>query len=225
MHWFLRHHPDAQAVVIGADERWCLPDPTLANLKPFPFWLYSRDLLEYGGGLLRQNVLEELPRRIGYLLARHPVRARPDGYWDYEPNYGGLGFGTNPELRDRLKLRMENYVSNMTGRFPAIDRLNAVLASVPPDVTVLVVFPPIYATALPAPGSIGVAADRACKAAFAEALAGRARSAIVDWRRERPELHNSDWFFDHTHYRRPIAELVEKDIAAALARSGPNRGG
>ena len=33
-----------------------------------PFWLFSRSALEYGRGLLRLQVLTEIPRRIVYLL-------------------------------------------------------------------------------------------------------------------------------------------------------------
>src|SRR5215204_4590152 len=37
--WFMRHHPDARALVIGADNHWCTPDPAIPIEKPFPFWL------------------------------------------------------------------------------------------------------------------------------------------------------------------------------------------
>lgn len=216
--WFLRHHPDARALVLGADSRWCTADPAMPNDKPFPFWLYSRDRLEYVRGLLRYDILEELPRRIGYVFSTRAPRARADGYWDYEPTYGQLGFADDPNLRTRLDRRFENYVANATGRFPAASHLRDLLRTLAPEVAVVLVFPPVYATALPATDSVGAAADRACKAALVDALAGRSGAAVVDWRTDRPEAHNRDWFFDHTHYRQPLAQLVERDIAAALAR-------
>lgn len=215
--WFLRHHREPRVLVIGADERWCTSDPELPNDKPFPFWLYARGRLEYLRGLLRYDILEELPRRIGYVLSARARRASADGYWDYEPAYGDLGYASDPKLRARLAQRVENYVGNATGRFPAAARLRALVAGLPPDLAVVLVFPPVYATALPSPGSPGAAADRACKSALAEAVAGHRRAAVVDWRVDRPEAHNADWFFDHTHYRQPIAMLVEKDIAGAVA--------
>jgi hypothetical protein len=51
-------------------------------------------------GLLRRQVLEKIPPRIRYLLSKRPARARPDGYWDYEPA-GGYRLGRDrPQLHD-----------------------------------------------------------------------------------------------------------------------------
>jgi hypothetical protein len=44
--WFMRHHPDARALVIGADKNWCTADPTMRSEHPFPYWLYSPNFLE-----------------------------------------------------------------------------------------------------------------------------------------------------------------------------------
>jgi hypothetical protein len=224
--WFMRHHPGARAIVIGADDRWCTADPALPNAKPFPSWLYSRDALEYARGLLRYGVLEELAQRFRYVFSARPARARPDGYWDYELHYQALGFDRDPALRHRLERRVTgSYIANATGRFPAAARLRQVAESLPPQTAIVVVFPPIFAQLLPAPGSPGDLADEACKAALAEAAASRGNGAVVDWRRERPETQNPAWFFDQTHYRHPIAELVEKDVARSIAELARRRGG
>jgi hypothetical protein len=222
--WFVRHHPGARAIVIGADDRWCAADPALPNIKPFPFWLYSRDRLEYAGGLLRYHVLEELLPRLRYVASKRAGRARPDGYWDYEPHYTALGFDRDPALRARLEHRAtDRYIENATGRFPAADQLRQAIAALSSQTAVVVVFPPIYGQLLPAPGSPGDLADRACKAALADAAASRANGAVVDWRRERPEIHNPSWFFDQTHYRHAIAQLVERDVAHALGELARKR--
>jgi len=89
--WFMRHHPDARALVIGVGKNWCTAQPAMPSEHPFPYWLYSLDPLEYARGLLRLDVLQEIPRRLGYLFAKRPARASPDGYWDYELNYAALG--------------------------------------------------------------------------------------------------------------------------------------
>jgi len=87
-----------------------------------------------------------------------------------------------------------------------------------PEVPVILVRPPNFASALPIPGSPGAAADAACLGAFSALAAGRPRTVLVDWRTDRPENREPDNYFDHTHYRLGIARLVEADIAAALAR-------
>jgi hypothetical protein len=86
----------------------------------------------------------------------------------------------------------------------------------PPETAIVLVFPPTYRSLLPTPGSPGDMANRACKAALREAVAGHTKAVVLDWRRDRPELHDPRLFFDWTHYRHPLAEVVEQEIAAAL---------
>lgn len=216
--WFLRHHRQTppKAMVIGIDNYWCTANPALPNEKPFPFWLMSRSLPEYLGGLLRFDLIEELPRRIGYLASGKAERARPDGYWDYESGYSVQGYDAVPELRGRLDKPLETGGGNIDGPFPAATGLEALIASAPAQTKLILVRPPVYATALPKPGTADAAADAACRKAFGDLAARRPRTALVDWRVDRPELHDPKLFFDHSHYRQPIARLIEADIARAI---------
>lgn len=217
--WFLRHHPGgaARALVIGTDEYWCTGDPDLPVAQPFPFWLLSRSPAEYLGGLVRYNVLEELPRRLGFLLAKRPERARPDGYWDYEPTYDRLGQANDPRLiADRDRRWPDDAVANRTGRYPAAERLAGVLAALPADLRVVLLHPPIYAAGLSPPGTPRAQEEARCKAVFAALARGRPGTKVVDWRVERPETRDPALFFDQTHYRRALAQRLEADIAAAL---------
>jgi hypothetical protein len=219
--WFMRHHRQARALVISADRLWCHPELVGSDQAPFPYWLYSHGPLEYWRGLLRWHVVEEIPRRIAYLLSKRPVRAPPDGYWDYEPVYAAGGYMADPARRAALERRSDDYIRNATGRFPAADRLRDVVGGLPSDTALVLVFPPTYRSLLPTPGSPGDLADRACKAALAAAVAGRPNTAVLDWRRNRPEVHDPDQFFDGTHYRRPLAEKLESEISDALGRRAP----
>lgn len=224
--WFLRHRKGpVKALVLDADETWCTSDPAMPNFRPFPFWLYSDSPLEYAKGLMRYDILEELPRRLGYVFGKNPERARPDGYWDYEPNYLNLGYDTRPEVRARLE--KPYYASEPTferdpkegqRRFPVADRLKALADSLPPETALILVHPARYKSYLPPPGTEEDYQDRACKAAMKAAVAGHPRSAVVDWRIDRPENRNPGYFFDLSHYRQPIAMAIENDIAKALER-------
>lgn len=216
--WFLRHHrePPAKAIVIGIDNYWCTADATLPNEKPFPFWLLSRSLPEYVGGLMRFDLLEELSRRVSYLTSRKAERAPANGYWDYEANYRAQGYDTNPEIRARLDRPQETGGGNVAGPFPAAAALEQFMTTAPAETALILVRPPVYATALPEPGSRDAAADAACRSAFADLATRRPRTALVDWRTDRPELRDSALFFDHSHYRQPVARLVEADIARAI---------
>ncbi|WP_306222701.1 hypothetical protein [Bosea beijingensis] len=217
--WFLRHHLTAppKAIVVGIDNYWCTANPALPNEKPFPFWLLSRSLSDYVGGLMRFDLLEELPRRISYLTSRKAERARPDGYWDYEAGYGVQGYGTDPEIIARLQKPIEAGGGNVDGPFPAATGLEELMKAAP-ETALILLRPPVYATALSKPGTRDAAADAACRKAFADLAARRPRTALVDWRVDRPELRDPSLFFDHSHYRQPIARMVEADIAEAIGK-------
>jgi hypothetical protein len=214
--WFMRHHPEARALVIGADRFWCEPELVGSDQAPFPFWIFSRSPLEYWRGLLRFRALEEIPRRVEYLLAERPARARADGYWDYEPTYVAGGYATNPARRADIERSSDDYISNITGEFAAARQLKQLVGTLPPATSVVLVFPPVYHTLLPSAGTKGASAARDCKAALTGALAGHPNAAVLDWRVDRAEVRRAEWFFDHSHYRHPVAELIEKDVAAAL---------
>ncbi|MGX5733920.1 hypothetical protein [Bosea thiooxidans] len=216
--WFLRHHRQKppSAIVIGVDNNWCTANPALPNEKPFPFWLLSRSLPEYLGGLMRFDLVEELSRRIEFLTSGKAPRARADGYWDYEASYEVQGYHQRPEIRARLDKPAELGGGNIDGPFPAATQLEALMRSAPAETKLILVRPPAYVTALPRPGTSDAAADAACHKAFADLAARRPRTALLNWRLDRPELHDSNLFFDHTHYRQPIARLIEVDIAAAI---------
>lgn len=216
--WFVRHRVrPGRGVVLGIDPFWCTADPALPVRRPFPFWLYAREGLAYLRGLARFDTLEEVPRRLAYLLDPRASRAAPDGFWDYGPEYLGPGAPDPAVLRDRLD-RGDTGEPDVAagGPFPAAAALAEVLAALPADLPVTLLFPPLYAPRLPAPGSPRAAGDLACKAAFAAAAATRPRTAVVDWRVERPETRDPALFFDAAHYREPIARLIEGDLAQAL---------
>ncbi|MBX9876373.1 MAG: hypothetical protein K2X84_16045, partial [Beijerinckiaceae bacterium] len=178
--WFLRHRREpARAVVVGIDDLWCTADPAMPNAKPFPFWLYSRDRADYLVGLLRFDVLEELQRRVVYLLTGRGERARPDGYWDYEPNYIGMGYDRDPGKRAALEQPGPSGGGNASGPWPAVQALEAVMQAAP-GTPLILVRPPVYRSLLPVPGSADAAADAGCRGAFAALAARRPLTALID---------------------------------------------
>lgn len=215
--WFLRQkRPATTAIIVGIDEQWCTPDPALPNARPFPFWLLGRSRIDYILGLIRFDVVQELPQRLAYLLGRDGERARADGYWNYETN-----FASGPEAESARRALLQNRLQigggNLSGPFPAALALEELMRMAPPETSLILLRPPAYVTSLAVPGSADAAADFACRAAFADLAARRPRSALIDWRVDRPETRDPNRFFDHTHYRRSLAGPVEADIAEALA--------
>lgn len=214
--YFLRHRTrPARALVLGIDEFWCTKDETLATWNPFPFWLYGRSEGRYVLGLARFQTFDDAIRRIQYITGtgRH-VRARPDGFWDYDETFVWLDERHGAFVRQRSP----SGVLNETGRFPALDALATRLAEVPRDLPVVLVRPPVALMSLAEPGTPLARAEAACRARLQGVAAGRPGTALVDWRVDRPEVHEDRNFIDPTHYRTPVARALEQDIAAALPR-------
>lgn len=217
--WYLRHHPAPDALVMAADDFWCTDDPGLPNDKPFPFWLLASDPVAYARGLLRFAVAQEVVGRLGWLMRRVRPTARPDGWWDYEADYLRLGFGGDPKLlADRERPAPNGPDPHKAGPFPAAARFADALVRIPSPTPVVVVFPPIYAPALPRPGTARAGAETACKAAIIEALGSHPLSASLDFRRDTPDSHDGALFFDQTHYRHPLARTLTDRIAREIVR-------
>ncbi|MBS7698035.1 MULTISPECIES: hypothetical protein [unclassified Chelatococcus] len=217
--WFMRNRETApKAIIIGLDMPWCDDRVSMSPTDPFPFWLYDRSRVAYLEGLLRYSVLAEyVPRYLSYLFGLRD-RARPDGYWDYEPVYRKLGYDS-PERRQKLQGPDAEVEINLTGRFGAAEALAERLANLPPETAVFLVRPPVYVTGLGAPGSDQAKTDAACRAIHAALAAGRANTHLIDWRVDRPETRNPDGFIDHTHYRKTVANLIAAEVAAILNKA------
>jgi hypothetical protein len=213
--WFVAHRASpAKAIVLGIDGPWCAAGPLTTN-EPFPFWLYDPSRLAYLKGLLRYDVVvRDLPERIAYLFGLRE-RARPDGYWDYEPTFTRLGFDGEEKRRALEGPKLTTDI-NLTGTFRAADALAERLARLPPQTRVVLLRPPVFVTGLPSPGSGAAVSDRACLATFQAVAAARPNTVVLDWRAHRPELRDAAAFIDHTHYRKKLARLVEADIAREI---------
>ncbi|WP_114948853.1 hypothetical protein [Microvirga calopogonii] len=225
--WFLSHRRGpVKALLVSIDERWCASDPALPSERPFPFWLYASSSLEYARGLLRWEVLEEVPPRLAYLLGLSAERLRPDGYWDYDAEYTRRG--DNMAAAHRQELEAKPYANAQrydrdpvagARSFPAANRMGIVAASLPEDAVLILVVPPLYKNALPPEGTEQAFRLQACKAAIAGAAQnGHPRTVLIDWRTDRPEITNPAWFYDIIHYRQPIAQAIEVDIAEGFER-------
>ncbi|MFE1598423.1 hypothetical protein [Methylobacterium sp. ID0610] len=221
--YFLRHHPNPQALVLAPDAFWCGDDPALPPSKPFPFWLLASDWPDYLRGLVQSRVAAEVVTRIRWSLRPNARRARPDGYWDYEPDYLRQGDPSDPaRVAARGRRPPAEPDPGFAGpAFPAAERLRAFAAGLPPETALIAVFPPIYAPAQPIPGTPRAAAAAACRAAIRTALAVHPRHRVIDWSGDRPQLADPAAFFDPTHYRQPIARQVEAEIVAALGALRP----
>jgi hypothetical protein len=210
MRYFLRHHPGAEAMVLGVDERWCDHDPSLPVIFPFPFWLYRGDF-EYFAHLLNTRAFTNAQARIKLAMGLAPP-ADPRGYVDYET---GRVWNFHPSITPDVGAAAAVLPANTY--FPAFEEFAVLLAELPPQTRFVVMMPPVYHTMLPAPGTQAAADLPSCKAELARRL-GRPDSALLDYMVDGPISRDPENFMDPGHYRHNIARLIEARIAAALGR-------
>ena len=208
--WFARNHgAQARAVVIGVDQAYCAGDAAMKLEHPFPFWLYDADPLTYAADLFRGRALRSAARRLLLIAGRKPP-VRPDGFWDYSGDYT-----RNDAWRGTAEAMRAPGYWNQSGAFPVIDLLAQKLRVLPAQTRVILYVPPIFAEGLPVTQA-DMAGERACIAALEGLAQTRARTRLVDLRRDTPQTREPLNFWDITHYAKPLAQSAETQIGAAL---------
>jgi len=210
MRYFIAHHPDLKAIVLAVDRRWCTHDPALPALFHFSPWLYEGDGA-YLLHILSSRAIVAARRRVMMALGRLPAYD-PAGYWDYET---GRPWTFHPPHGDEPPRGVATAPS-ADPVFPALDAFDGILGRLPRTVPVVIVMPPQYYLMLPESGSAAANDLAACKAALAARLAGRPRSAFIDYLVDGPLARNNENFMDMDHYRLPIAREIEARIAGVL---------
>jgi hypothetical protein len=208
MGWFASHHGRIGALILVADSSWCAQSPDLQVTHPFPFWLYGSDR-DYIVHVLNSKSLDRAVWRVQLAFGMRP-RTDPVGYSDY---MAGKNFAFVPQLPEP--------VEDLSGakfplQFPWINRLRDQIARLPPDASVVIVVPPVYAPLLDPPDSIGALVEAACKSTLEDSVAGRHRAAFLDFRVDNAVTRDPGNFADGVHYRNDIARDIEARIVAAL---------
>lgn len=218
--WFARAHAarTPRAVLIGVDAKWCVASPEPPLDHPFPFWLYGRSDLAYAAGLFRLSSLDALRRHAAQIL-RTPKRARADGYVDYAATYAALD-PTGEKGRAEREKRVDAYASAPAqGPYGPLVALDRALAARPSGLAVVLLRPPVFRTAQPAPGGASAAAAAACGAEMAALAARHPGVVALDWLAA-PGVGDSANFHDREHYAAPFARRMEAAVAQALRDAG-----
>jgi hypothetical protein len=217
LRWFVDHHAKVGGIVLVVDEWWCGQDPNLPLQLAFPFWLYG-GFLDYLPHLLSPRALDRAGRRLGLALGFY-ARSDPTGFMDYEAD---RTWAFSPGTSEPPSAQSP---STLVGplAFPAIERLAAAVADLPPTVPVVIVIPPVFYTSLPLNGSSAAVRFTQCQAALTRSAGQRPHGELLDFRVESDLTRDPRNFMDATHYRSEIAHMMEKRIAATLAEIGESR--
>jgi hypothetical protein len=85
-----------------------------------------------------------------------------------------------------------------------------------PDVPVVILVPPTFATTVPQPGSAVAGERQACNAALRKIIAGRPHSNFINYRVDNALTRDRANFVDYIHYRPLIADKISQGIAASI---------
>ncbi len=214
--WLIRHHdgvsaPALKALVMGIDSTWCQSNGKLDQAQPFPFWLYGQSRIAYLEALINMRGFDAVVHKIRVMTgAERPFRA--DGYVDFEP-----------ELRQREAKAAEDFAKGYrpsaaagTGDFAAVPLLRDFFAVAPASTKIALVMVPHYYVDLPIPGTPAADELDQCKANYRALAAGRPNTVLLDYRKDDSLARDQHNFWDRNHYRMPIAQMIERETAAAL---------
>jgi len=208
--WFRQHHRKIAALVINADSTICDHDPALPLAAPFPFWLYGSDL-GFMRHMLSADMLRMGVKRLRVTFGLSHVLEPSGPVVDEEK----LAFGkapppVQPPPTDLSPARLDETP------FPAMDHLEAALASLAEDSIVVFVTPPAHISVLPQEGTPDLRDMKSCKYELARRVAAHPNWRYLDYFLDTPETRDVGNFSDNNHYRSFFARKIEADIAAAL---------
>jgi hypothetical protein len=223
LRYFIGHHPDAGAVVIGLDDAWCKRQLQSGLGREFPHRLYEDGIFGYLAQLYTFRTVQRAWR------ARRSVDARADGFQDYEPAFRAAGQDAIEVARQKLPVIRPGglWHEKLKPLYPALSQLTDVFAKMSASTAVVLAWVPVHISGLPLPNSTPAELLAACQSAYAAVAAARPRTEIINWWLDRPENRVDGNFYDQGHYRRSIAVALDDDITAKLvsARAASEPGG
>jgi hypothetical protein len=208
--FFLRHHPRVGALVFATDPYWCAHTPD-AHPRPFPYWLYADGSLGYARRLLSGAAIEHAMQRVAIGLGWRK-RIDPTGTYNPEDVWPAGRFFAENRPADPAPLPPE--VSLIF--FPEVSRLAAVIKKLPPDLPVVILVPPTFATTVPQPGSQLAWERGACNAQLRKLVAGRPHSNFINYRVDNLLTRDRANWVDFIHYRPLIAAKISEGIIASI---------
>ena len=185
--------------------------------RPFPAWMYDGSPWRGYGEMFNLYAVQEAGQEFGILVGIKRQVYGSDGYTSFVPPDSAYDPARVAlHLRDDPKFLLAGGSGDpATWHYPALDRLDADLSTLPDATRKILFFVPYNQKMMPSPDSPGASVWRECKRRVA-ALAERLPNALaVDFMRPSPITDNDDNYWDGMHYRVAIADRIARDLAAA----------
>lgn len=210
LHWFAKHRPRVDAIIVMTDERWCLRDLAGYGLGGFPHSYYGDSDLAYLSQTLNTTIFHHLKERVLYalgLLQPSPINRTIDiereTSWEFDPS-----------ARDRT-LETRPFASS-PDQIVALKLLDQELAKLNTDPMLVLWMPPLYSRYLPEPGTPTAHSLEICKHAMRHWSAGRRHAAFVDFAVDNALARDPTNFLDASHVRRHVMRQIEGEIVSAV---------
>jgi hypothetical protein len=217
LHTFVRQHRGRAPLVIWQlGPAWCSAEQQ-HTIYDLPRWLYAESDIEYLRHIMSRTALRAAVVRLRILLGLGKDAARLDGYEPWIPN--------DVPARRRAMVRAPSPEAGypVSAPFPNLDALELALAEIEPGSPVVLWLPPVYAGALPVPGSPAEARLAECKARLRAIVAERPHTDLVDLWKDGPGLRDPENFIDHMHFLDPVARSIESALAERIRLLAPRR--
>ncbi len=214
---FLARRP-VKAVLFGLDAPWCAARPAARTDHAFPDWLYEKGA---PWGIFHQANLRGLTAAVNAMqvrLGHGRPRLRGDGYGVFTPPEASYDAARASAHIAAGASDPDAPADPPEAPFPALDALDAALASLPPETRTIIAFMPVHARAQGQPGTPAGRREEACKGKAAE-IGVRRHALVIDFRRISPVTTENTNYWDALHYRLPIAARVVAGLKDA-ARTG-----
>ena len=82
---FLRHHPEPRVVIVAIDQAWCNPELQRYTPRPFPEWMYRRNLWPAYLHMLTPYAVQEAANQFAVMVGWKRRRYGLDGYTSFVP--------------------------------------------------------------------------------------------------------------------------------------------
>jgi len=222
---FIRNHPNIRYMVFGIDETWCNRSAIIEKytFRSFPEWMYDsnrwNDLLY----LFNDKALENAVRMLELLSGRREPKYRVDGYRNFTGDFGPYDLEA---VRKRLHavpptsfdgMSLGPSLTQFSWHYPLIITISRLLAELPDDTRVLLLFPPLHARYI-----ARRAADLSeCKGRIAELLPSLDNVVVMDFLHISELTRDDSNYWDPIHFTSEIAKMLEINIAQVLGGGEP----
>ena len=228
---FQLHHPAPRYVLMGVDYFWCeqksLPKQMGFTVgQPTRDWLYDENHWNNWPSL-NSEMLKYSRRQVQSLLGSGRDSAAHDGYFDFTvDDYGPYDmnralvhiYGQQQPIPRPESFTPEEMdsVSGQERKFPEVERLGELMASLPTETIKLVVFPPYHWYRLFQMNEDSLQGLTSCKHRIAELGEQLENYYVLDFMRLSPVSLKDSNYWDSQHYNTEVAKSLEAMMADAV---------